>query len=70
MNNEYQPNSVNAVLSRIETKLNTVLATQEEQSGSIRRLWAAFGRIDARVSAIAGATIGVVIVVKLLFFSR
>lgn len=58
MSEQYEPNSVNAVLSRIETKLDTHLENQtrlnEEHSLAINKLWKALGRLDVRVAAIAG----------------
>jgi hypothetical protein len=70
MSEDYNPNSVNAVLSRIETKLNQALATQEQHSTAIRKLWTALGRLDVRVALIAGGMSGVIGVVKLMFFSH
>ena len=70
MNDNYNPNSVNAVLSRIETKLNNSLEAQEDQARSIGKLWAAIGRIDVRVAAISGGVSGVIIFIKLLFFNH
>jgi hypothetical protein len=51
----YDPNSINAVLSRIETKLDAMLETQNEHADSIRKIWAHLGRLDVRV-AVIGAT--------------
>jgi len=65
---DYDPNSYNAVLSRIETKLDNALKTQDEHGEAISKLWRALNRLDVRVAAIA-ATIGVVCELgKLLFF--
>lgn len=69
MSEDYNPNSVNAVLSRIETKLNTALETQEEHGSAIRKLWAALGRIDVRVAVIAGGVSVVGFIVKLFWKS-
>lgn len=68
MSDDYNPNSVNAVLSRIETKLNTALTTQEEHSTAIRKLWAALGRLDVRVAVISAGITIVIAVAKLVFF--
>ena len=57
----YDPNSLNAVVSRIETKLDQALQTQERHETSIRKLWAALSRLDVRVAVIsvtAGTTVG------------
>ena len=70
MSEDYNPNSINAVLSRIETKLNQALETQEQHSTAIRRLWSALGRLDVRVAVIAGGMSGAIGVVKLLFFNH
>lgn len=68
MSDDYNPNSVNAVLSRIETKLNTALTTQEEHSTAIRKLWTALGRLDVRVAVISAGITIVLAVGKLVFF--
>lgn len=70
MSEDYNPNSVNAVLSRIETKLNQALETQEQHSSAIRKLWVALGRLDVRVAVIAATAGGGVMVVRLVFFSH
>lgn len=70
MSEDYNPNSVNAVLSRIETKLNTALETQEQHSMAIRKLWAALGRLDVRVAAIAGGMSTAFAILKFLFFNH
>lgn len=64
---DYNPHSINAVLSRIETKLNTALDVQEQQNNSIRRLWTHLGRLDVRVAVIACGVSGLVMILKLLF---
>jgi hypothetical protein len=69
MSDDYNPNSVNAVLSRIETKLNDALTPQDEHNRQIGKLWAALGRLDVRVAAIAGG-ISVVIALVEIFFKH
>lgn len=68
MNEDYNPNSIDATLSRIETKLNNALATQEEHASAISKIWAALGRLDVRVAGIAAGITVVIGVVKLLVF--
>ena len=50
----YNPNSIDAAVSRIETKLDSALKQQAEQELQLGKLWSAIGRIDVRVAAIAG----------------
>jgi hypothetical protein len=64
---DYNPNSLDAVLSRIETKLNKALETQEEHSSAIRKLGSALGRLDVRVAAIAALISGGAWVIDLIF---
>ena len=61
---DYNPNSIDAVLSRIEGKLDNVIETQASHATSIGKLWAALGRLDVRVAAIATGICVVVGVVK------
>ncbi len=68
MNEDYNPNSVHAVLSRIETKLDGMRETQGQHSTAIRKLWAALGRLDVRVAVIATSVSILFAVLKLLFF--
>lgn len=68
MSDDYNPNSVNAVLSRIETKLNDALSQQEEHGRQIGKLWAALNRLDVRVAGIAAGISVAVAVGKILFF--
>jgi hypothetical protein len=71
MSEQYQPNSVNAVLSRIETKLDTHLGNQErineEHGAAIQKLWKALGRLDVRVAGIAGGVSALAAVIKYLW---
>ena len=69
MSKEYNPDSVDAVLSRIETKLDTVLQTQGEHASAIRKLWAALGKIDVRVAGIS-AVVGLLIALAKIWFSH
>jgi len=70
MSEQYEPNSTNAVLSRIETKLNAALETQQEHSSDIRKLWAALGKMDVRVAVISGGIGVTVAILKVLFFNH
>ena len=63
---EYNRNSLNAVLSRMETKLDKALDEQAEQAHAIRKLWAALGRLDVRVAVIATSVSATFLGVKLL----
>ena len=56
-----------AVLSRLETKLDSALNQQEEQQKQIGKLWGAVQRIDVRVALIAGGVSAVVAIIKTLF---
>ena len=67
MSDNYNPNSIDAVLSRIEGKLDTSIKTQDEQAQSIKKLWAALGRLDVRVAGIAAGISVAVAVVKFFF---
>ncbi len=68
MGEDYRPNSVDAVLSRIETKLNAALKIQDEQVRQISKLKAALARIDVRVTVVASAITGILFLVKLYVF--
>jgi hypothetical protein len=68
MNEDYNPNSIDATLSRIETKLNNALTTQEEHASAISKLWAALGRLDVRVAGIAAGITIAIAVAKMVFF--
>jgi len=63
----YNPNSMDSVLSRIEGKLDTVIETQRKHDASISKLWAAFGRLDVRVAGIAAGISVTVAVIKIFF---
>ena len=66
MSENYEPNSMPAVISRIETKLDAALSRQDEHEHHISKLWAALGRLDVRVACIAAGISAVVAVAKLL----
>jgi hypothetical protein len=68
MSNEYNPHSIDATLSRIETKLDDSLRVQEEHGEAIRKLWAALGRLDVRVAIISSTATGIFLAVKYLLF--
>jgi hypothetical protein len=68
MSDDYKPNSIDAVLSRIETKLDGALQTQAEHATAIRRLWAALSRLDVRVAGIAAGISVAAAIVKMVFF--
>lgn len=68
MSERYDPNSIDATLSRIETKLDSSLKTQEEHAVAIRKLWAALGRLDVRVAVITASVSGIVFLVKYVLF--
>lgn len=70
MSDEYHPNSVDATLSRIETKLDATLRTQDQHAAAIRKLWAALGRLDVRVAVITCVVSGILAIAKLLFFHQ
>ena len=65
--NEYNEKSYDAVLSRIETKLDGFVKVQEEQQTAINRIWRALSRLDVRVTAIAGGISAVVWIVELIW---
>jgi hypothetical protein len=67
-NQDYNDRSVDAVVSRIETKLDTVLRQQEDLATSNRKLWAAMGRIDTRVAVIAVTVSGLLFLAKTFIF--
>lgn len=74
MNEKYDPNSINAVLSRIETaleatneKLDSALETQGKQETAINKIWAALGRTNVRVAIIGAASGGGVVGLIKLF---
>ncbi|HYG98858.1 MAG TPA: hypothetical protein VD837_06975 [Terriglobales bacterium] len=64
----YNPNSIDATLSRIETKLDDTLRVQEKHGESINKLWAALGRLDVRVAVISATATAVFFVAKQLIF--
>lgn len=68
MSNDYNPNSIDATLSRIETKLDDSLEVQKSHGEAIRKLWAALGRLDVRVAVISATATGVFLVAKYLIF--
>lgn len=70
MSQDYNPNSKDAVLSRIETKLDAALKQQDEHSSAIRKLWAALNRLDVRVAVIAVGISGGGWAVKAIFFNH
>lgn len=53
MSEEYKPNSLDAVLSRIETKLNNALEENDGAKREISKLWAALGKLHMKVVALA-----------------
>lgn len=62
----YNPNSVDATLSRIESKLNDSLSRQEEHARQIGKIWSALGRLDVRVATIAGTVSGIVLLARFI----
>jgi hypothetical protein len=69
MNKEYNPDSLDAVLSRLDSRLKTmetsVTAILEKHDRSINKLWAALGRLDVRVAGISAAVALGIVAVKL-----
>lgn len=62
MSDDYKPNSVDAVLSRLESKLDAALQKGDGHDEQIRKIWATLSRLDVRVSVIGG---GIVVAVEL-----
>lgn len=67
---DYNPHSVDATLSRIETKLDAKLAEVEsrqiEHDRQLGKLWAALGRLDVRVAVIAATISTAFAILKLV----
>lgn len=53
MTDDYNPNSLNAVLSRLETKLDDALEKDKEHERNIGKLWGALGKLHLKVVALA-----------------
>lgn len=67
MSEDYNRNSTNAVLSRLETKLDDALEKLNNHDSQIRKLWAALGRLDVRVTLIGAGMWGVLEIGKWFF---
>lgn len=67
MSDQYEPNSLNAVVSRIEAKLDESLKRHDAQEIVNGKLWAALARIDVRVATIAGGVSVLVAIVRFLW---
>lgn len=75
MSNSYDPNSINAVLSRIETNVKdlsgnlkdfveTQKAKEIQQDNIIAKLWGKVGRIEIKVAGLAAVISGAMIIIN------
>jgi hypothetical protein len=67
MSENYDRNSTDATISRIEAKLDITLQRLDKHGSAIDALWKAVGSIDVRVACITATVCGAIFMIKLLF---